>query len=85
MAETPGFWMHETGGTLKPAVEAYLFGQLMTPAHIEAMREYLRQWIAADWRGPGIPELRAGIDGLTSRASIDRWLHLAADRDIDPL
>ena len=53
---------------------------------IAAMRAYLRQWIMAPaWQGPAIDALRAGIDGLTSRQAIRRWLDLALDENIDPL
>lgn len=85
-AGAPGFWMHETSGVLRPAVEAYLGGEPMTPEHIAAMRAYLRQWIAAPaWIGPHIAELRAAIDGLTDRAAIERWLDAAIEAGIDPL
>ena len=82
-----GFWMFETTGVLKPAIEAYLLTEApMSEEHIAAMRAYLRQWIAApEWRGPNIDLLRATIGLLTTRRDIDRWLEVA-DRDgIDPL
>lgn len=41
----PGYWMNETSGVLRPAVEAYLNGTEMTPGQIVAMRGYLRQWV----------------------------------------
>lgn len=84
----PGYWMHETSGVLRPAIEAYLRHEPMTAQHIAAMRAYLRQWIdAPDWLGTDvvIAELRAGIDALTSREAIDKWLDLALDQGIDPL
>lgn len=82
----PGYWMHETSGRLRPAVEAYLSGGAMTPEHVAAMRAYLRQWIAAPaWIGPDVTELRAAIDGLTDRAAIERWLDAAIESGIDPL
>lgn len=86
MAEVPGYWMHETSGVLRPAVEAYLNGWPMTDAQIAALRGYLRQWIAAPvWRGADVDELREWIDGLTSRAAIKRWLDYAERCGIDPL
>ncbi|WP_456852031.1 hypothetical protein [Bradyrhizobium sp. USDA 4501] len=81
----PGYWMHETSGVLRPAVEAYLAGAPMTAEHVAAMRAYLRQWVAADWRGDDIEALRAEVGGLTSRQSIKRWLDRAGDVGIDPL
>jgi len=87
MIEAPGYWRNETSGVLAPAIEAYLQHRLMTDEQIAAMRAYLRQWImAGDWLGGAdIDELRAGLDGLTSRAALDRWLDAALDLGIDPL
>lgn len=85
MSAPPGYWMNETSGVLRPAVEAYLNHKPMTDAQIAAMRAYLRQWIAGPWAGPRIEELRESVDGLTSRRAIVRWLDLAMDEDIDPL
>ena len=82
----PGYWMNETSGVLRPAVEAYLNNEPMSEGEIAAMRAYLRQWIMADgWQGPSIDALRAAIDGLTSRQAIRRWLDVALDENIDPL
>jgi hypothetical protein len=82
----PGFWMNETSGVLRPAVEAYLQGDEITPAEIAAMRAYLRQWIEGDgFQGEDIEELRRQVDGLTDRQSITAWLDKAIDAGIDPL
>jgi hypothetical protein len=86
MFEVPGFWMNETSGVLRPAVEAYLAGDGMTAEHIAAMRAYLRQWMEKGaWMGPAIEGLRKGVDGLTSREAIDRWLEDALAEGIDPI
>jgi hypothetical protein len=74
--------MNETSGVLRPAVEAYLKHDEMTPAEIAAMRAYLRQWIAGFH---GVPELKEGVDKLTSRQAIAQWLDRALDLGIDPL
>lgn len=59
MADAPGYWMHETSGVLRPAVEAYLNQRPMSKKQIAAMRAYLRQWIAApEWRGEEVERLR---------------------------
>ncbi len=83
----PGFWMDETSGVLRPAIEAYLHGDTMTAEQVAAMRAYLRQWIAAPhWRGAdALAELRGGIDALTSRFAIADWLKRAERLGIDPL
>lgn len=82
----PGYWMNETTGVLRPAVEAYLSGEEMSPEHIAAMRAYLRQWIAGPaWEGEKVEELRRSIDGLMNRAAISAWIWAAVREGIDPL
>lgn len=91
----PGYWMNETSGVLRPAVEAYLVGAALTGEQIAALRGYLRQWIGAPaWdRNPyaGEPErqwlahMRAGVDQLTSRQAIDEWIEEASANGLDPL
>jgi hypothetical protein len=81
----PGYWMSETGSVLRPAVEAYLRGEDLSPVGIAAVRAYLRQWMAGPWRGPGIADLRSRVEGLTTRQAIDAWLDDAFARGIDPL
>lgn len=92
----PHYWMNETSGILRPAVEAYLGGEdPMTPAHIAALRAYIRQWIMApawdtnpDGSATGRAELaglRGSVDSLTNRQQFNRWLHRALDLGIDPL
>ena len=83
----PGYWMHETSGVLRPAIEAYLCQDpILSAENIAAIRAYLRQWIASPvWRGPGVEHLRARVDGLTTRRAIDAWLTDALDAGIDPL
>lgn len=92
MSAAPGYWMYETSGALKPAIEAYLRLAMvpdappMTDGQIAAMRGYLRQWIMADtWRGPMIDVLRSQVFELTSADEIQRWLDRAIDVGIDPL
>lgn len=81
----PGFWMYETSGVLRPAVDAYLNHEPMSGEQIAALRAYLRQWIAAPWIGPGIERLRTKVDGLQSREAISDWLDDALAEGIDPL
>jgi hypothetical protein len=82
---SPGFWMDETSGVLRPAVEAYLNHDAMTPAQIAAMRAYLRQWMQGDWMGDGIDDLRNGVNDITNQTALRRWLQSAYDLSIDPL
>jgi mono/diheme cytochrome c family protein len=81
----PGYWMHETGDVLRPAVRAYLFGAEMTPQQIGAVRAYLRQWMAAPWQTPMLDVLRTQINDIETRRDLDRWYHRALDAGIDPL
>lgn len=86
LVSTPGYWMHETSGVLRPAVEAYLRHEPMSDEQLAAMRAYLRQWINAPaWTGPAVQSLRSTIDDLTSREAISAWLVRAAEEWIDPL
>lgn len=81
----PGYWMDETSGALRPAVEAYLNGQEMTVGQIGAMRAYFRQWMdAPTWAGD-LLQLRADIEKLTDRRAINEWLNTALELGIDPL
>lgn len=83
----PGYWMRETTGVLRPAVEAYLRGENLTPEHVAAMRAYLRQWVAADaWEGKVmLAQLRTLVDAISTEADIDAWIALASDNGMDPL
>jgi hypothetical protein len=81
----PGFWMDETSGVLRPAVESYLYGEPLSDQQIAALRAYLRQWIAAPWQGPGIERLRGKVDRLQSREAINDWLDDALVEGLDPL
>ena len=89
--KAPGYWMWETSGVLRPAVEAYLAGDVeLTELQIAALRAYCRQWMEGDYRGgdvtgPDVSELRAEVDGLTSRAAIAAWMRKALLAGIDPL
>jgi hypothetical protein len=81
----PGYWMNETSGVLKPAMEAYLYGEDLTPEHITLIRAYLHGWIEAPWQGPNIDLLRATVGSLTTRKDIDSWLEVAEREGVDPL
>jgi hypothetical protein len=91
----PGYWMAETSGILRPAVEAYLNDEPLTDQHIATLRAYLRQWIGSPvWdrnphAGPEehawLDRMRADIEGLRTRAAIERWVSSAIDGGVDPL
>lgn len=82
----PGYWMNETSGVLRPAIEAYLAGGEMSGEHIAAMRAYLRQWInAPGFSGRDVIALRAFVNELTDRKKIDGWIDYATEIGCDPL
>jgi len=86
LRDAPGYWMNETSGVLRPAVEAYLRDEPMSAEHIAAMRAYLRQWIAAPaWVGADVNILRSTVDGLTTRQALDDWIEAATSAGMDPL
>jgi len=46
-AETvPGYWMNETSGALRPAMEAYLYGEPMQPIQVATERDDIARWLA---------------------------------------
>ena len=83
----PGYWMHETSGVLRPAVEAYLNAAPMTPQMIAAMRAYLRQWMEeGPWAGDeALAALKAHVKLIHDRDSLECWFDEAMDLGIDPL
>lgn len=85
MSDIPGHWMRETSGVLRPAVEAYLAGGVMTGVQIAAMRQYLRQWINAPFTGPEVDALRRLVDHIDSRVTLAAWLNQAEECGCDPL
>ena len=82
---TPGYWMFETSGVLRPTIEAYVHGKPLSAEQIVTFRAYLRQWMGGPWQGPQVDALRARLDTLTTRDAIDSWLDDALDIGIDPL
>lgn len=85
--DEPNYWMYETSGVLRPAVEAYLRNEPMTLNQIGAMRAYLRQWIGSPvWHGgEEIEQLRLDVESIVSRDDIHKWLAKADELAIDPL
>ena len=84
--DLPFYWMKETGGVLRQAVEAYLKDLAMSDEQIAEMRAYLWQWIfKGDWIGESIGDLKAMVSRIKTRSDIDEWLFLAELEGIDPL
>src|SRR5262245_41737551 len=71
----PHFWMTEQSGRLEAAVEAYLDGDALTPAELDLIKQYLRQYLE-----------RALMAGNANRAALLRRLDaLRSNRDIERL
>ena len=91
----PGYWMYETSGVLRPAVEAYIRREPLGAEQIAAMRGYLRQWIGAEvWdhnphatkdEREWLAYMRLRIDELTTRCAVDDWIEDAVGMGMDPL
>ena len=82
----PRYWMDETSGELRSAIEAFLSGGPMKDVQIAVLRAYLRQWIYAPvWRGPAIPNLQRRIANLTNVIAIRAWIKDALAEGLDPL
>jgi hypothetical protein len=92
----PGYWMHEQGTELKPAVKAYLTDpNSLTIRQIALLRAYLRQWIGSGvWdEQPSHDErsitalrvLRESVDRIVTTADLHAWLKRALDEGHDPL
>ena len=66
----PGYWMNETSGKLRPSIEALILGVPLSTEDVVAIRDYLRQWIGADWQGDEVADLRRRVELLTSSHEI---------------
>ena len=74
------------GARLKAPIMRLLQGETLMIADVMLLRAYFRQWInAPGFTGPEIERLRAGVDKLVDRATIEAWLEDAIDAGIDPL
>ena len=83
---TAQYWKNEMTGVLRPAVEAFLYGEAMTDDQIAAMRAYLRQWIADDdWQGPMVDPLRTQVNEIVTQNDIRRWIERAIPEGMNPL
>lgn len=92
---TPGYWMYETSGELRPAVERYLKEEKLSARDVELIGAYLRQWIDATvwdknpvmdaWSRDELERLRDLSRVLTNRGAIEAWVQMAEDFGMDPL
>lgn len=83
-AHGPRYWMYDQ--RLRPTMLAWFADAPLTDDQIVAMREYLKAWIMAPgWLADAVEDLKAQVDGLDSRAKIERWLIDALQVGVDPL
>jgi len=92
--DAPKYWMHETGGELRPAVERYLTNAEMTRRDRHLVILYLRQWVnSPTWdRNPhlgtngnrDLMRLRYAAAAAMTRGDIDACTKLAVDLGMDP-
>jgi hypothetical protein len=59
----PHFWMTEQSGQIEAAVDAYLNGDPLTPAAIDVIKQYMRQYIE-----------RALMSGAANRGALLRQI-----------
>lgn len=96
-AVIPLYWMQETSGKLREAIETYIHYRANknhpkpTERHLLLMQAYFKQWINAPAydQGPGdkteLLALRNSVEKLDSIQDINRWLDRAFSIGIDPL
>jgi hypothetical protein len=84
---TPGYWMHETGEELQPAVVAYLNDLPLTSRQVALIRAYLRQWIEVDGWAPSsaLVRLRSSVNEIQTPQDICAWISQAEEEGIDTL
>jgi hypothetical protein len=89
--EAPHYWQYETGGELRPAVQAYLNGDELTIRQCMLIRAYLRQWVNSPvWdRNPhgceALHGLREKAGSIASVADIDACIAMLVHAGMDPL
>ena len=90
----PKYWLFESSGALRPAVEAFLHGRDLTEPQIVLLRAYVRQWIDSPvWdRNPAaspdsverLVQLRADVAAIATREALKAWRLRAIAEGIDP-
>jgi hypothetical protein len=85
--DSPKYWMHETSGVLRPAVEAYLNGEPLSPSDVRILRAYLFQWVQSPvWAPSGILEaLRLRVAAIADEGELRACVNAAVELGLDPL
>ena len=82
----PKYWMWETSGVLRAAVE-HLLGdpRELSAGQVAVLKMYLRQWIMAPvWQG-NVEGLRQAVERIQTGRDIEEWVVAAVDAGCDPL
>lgn len=83
----PKYWMYETSGVLKPVIEAFLAGTLLTPAQVRLMQSYLYQWVNSPvWAPDGAVEaLRLRVAAIKTHRDVVAAIDISVQLGMDPL
>lgn len=83
----PNYWMNESSGVLKPAVESYLRGGRLDQGQVRLMRAYLLQWVLSPvWMGGDeLEALQAGVRAIKTETDVRIVIEKAIDLGMDPL
>ena len=82
----PHFWMTERSGRLEEAVEAYLNGESLSPAALDLIKQYLRQYIerAVMTGDANRGALLRKIETLRNTRDIERFADELAEFGVEP-
>jgi hypothetical protein len=92
--DAPKYWMYESSGVLKPAVEKYLNGKWLTRAELGAMKAYLRQWVdSPSWDLSPVTEddrtelqsLRLRVADIHTAGDMQEAIDVMIELGMDPL
>jgi hypothetical protein len=82
----PHFWMTEQSGRLEAAVEAYLDGEQLTPAALDLIKQYLRQYLERALMAGNANRgaLLRRLETLRSGSDIERLADELAEYGVEP-
>jgi len=85
--DAPKYWMYETSGVLKPAVQAYVKGKRLSAHEISLLKAYLWQWVQSPvWAPSGSLEgLRLRVAAITNQEDVHASIAVAVKLGMDPL
>jgi hypothetical protein len=84
--QPPRFWMEEQSGLLKEAVETYMRSEPLSPAQVEVLQMYLRQYLerAVLASDANRDKLLARIAKLRKTSDIERFADDLAEWGVEP-